>query len=347
MNKIFADDETGPFSTFYNSVESEPKLRNNMKKIAFFTEMGFTGKIPRNHRNMKTMEAWICALEADHIPLLSGFNKQYDLGIITIPKNWFKLGDDLLVDYIEKVIKKYCKKIAIMQEGPNYYFQDFDVNKQIWYLQILEMADFLLCHNEYDIQYFEGLTGKDVYVLSSLMITDLFKDDVYTRQDAVMIGGNFCSWYGGFDSWMVAREMQIPMYAPSMGRKQKDEEQIINEIKYLPYYDWYRWNIELRKMRYGIHLMRTYAAGTFALNCAYWGIPCIGYKNLDTQRYLHTNFSVNEGDINEARRLARMLKDDKEFYNEYSLKCKQNYNQYYKEDVFIKRFNEILQEQSI
>ena len=35
-------------------------------KIAFFTEMGFTGKIPRTHENMRTEFAWMVALDADH-----------------------------------------------------------------------------------------------------------------------------------------------------------------------------------------------------------------------------------------------------------------------------------------
>ena len=31
--------------------------------IAFFTEMGFTGKVPRTHDNMRTEFAWMCALD--------------------------------------------------------------------------------------------------------------------------------------------------------------------------------------------------------------------------------------------------------------------------------------------
>ena len=30
-------------------------------EIAFFTEMGFTGKISRTHENMRTEFAWMCA----------------------------------------------------------------------------------------------------------------------------------------------------------------------------------------------------------------------------------------------------------------------------------------------
>jgi hypothetical protein len=35
-------------------------------KIAFLTEMGFVGKIPENHPNMRTEFAWMHALDADH-----------------------------------------------------------------------------------------------------------------------------------------------------------------------------------------------------------------------------------------------------------------------------------------
>lgn len=33
-------------------------------KIAFFTEGGYQGKVPRNHPNMRTELAWMCALNA-------------------------------------------------------------------------------------------------------------------------------------------------------------------------------------------------------------------------------------------------------------------------------------------
>ena len=51
--------------------------------VAFFTEMGFTGKVQRNHPNMRTEFAWMCALEADHYNI--NFNSivdYYDIGIV-------------------------------------------------------------------------------------------------------------------------------------------------------------------------------------------------------------------------------------------------------------------------
>ena len=38
-------------------------------KIAFLTQMGFTGKVPRNHPNMRNDMAWMHALDVTHYPI--------------------------------------------------------------------------------------------------------------------------------------------------------------------------------------------------------------------------------------------------------------------------------------
>ena len=66
----------------------------------------------------------------------------------------------------------------------------------------------------------------------------------------------------------------------------------------------------LSTFKYAVHLMPTIAAGTFSLNCAYFGIPCIGNKKVDTQRLCHPELSVDVEDVEKARTLAKMLKED-------------------------------------
>jgi hypothetical protein len=57
-------------------------------KIAFFTEMGFNGKVPRTQPNMRTEFAWMVALNADHFNLNdTPDDTDYDLGIVITPKN--------------------------------------------------------------------------------------------------------------------------------------------------------------------------------------------------------------------------------------------------------------------
>ena len=82
--------------------------------------------------------------------------------------------------------------------------------------------------------------------------------------------------------------------------------------------------------------MRTQAAGTFALNCAYLGIPCIGYIGLDTQEICHPDLIINLGDLENAKRLLTLLETDKEFYYKCSQKAKTNYKKYFHEETFIK-----------
>ena len=80
--------------------------------------------------------------------------------------------------------------------------------------------------------------------------------------------------------------------------------------------------------------MRTHAAGTFALNCAYLGIPCIGYKGLDTQEKCHPTLSIEIGDLLEAKNLIHILSTNKEFYDECSQEARANYQEHFHESKF-------------
>ena len=301
-------------------------------RIAFFTEILFQGKIPRNHDNMRTEFAWISALNADHYNIQSIPEEKYDLGIVIIPKKNPNFNIDNL--------RVSCDKIAVMQEGPNWFWQDYDLSKQVWYYNNLTSADIIYVHNVGDKTYYEGLTNhKDVRVLQSLMIEDAIDKDALTPQEyrsEVIIGGNFVSWYGGFDSYTVASEISDKVFAPSMGRKQVGEEQLLT---HLPYLTWRDWITQLSKFKYGVHLMRTHAAGTFALNCAYLGIPCIGYYGLDTQEICHPDLTVEVGDLVTAKKLINLLKNDSQFYNDQSKVAKCGYKRVFSEEQFIKRFN--------
>ena len=298
-------------------------------EIAFFTEGNYQGKVSRDNLNMRTDLAWICSLEADHWNINESPNQQYDLGIVIIPKNnpQFELNK----------LKQYCNKIAVMQEGPNWYWQDYSLQQQIWYFNTIQEADFMFVHNKSDKKYYEGLTGKECKILPSLMIEDSIKDLPQVKRENIIIGGNFCSWYSGFDSYIIAQEAECPIYIPSMGRKIEDEEQMSN-LNHLPYMNWVEWIKTLNNFKYGVHLMRTHAAGTFALNCAYLGIPCIGYEGLDTQEKCHPDLTVKLGDLATAKELLILLKTDQNFYNKCAFWAKQNYKSYYQDLTFLNNF---------
>ena len=299
-------------------------------KVAFFTEMQFNGKIDRTHPNMRTEFAWMVAMGATHLNMNDTSNERFDLGIVITPKN-----NPTSVNLTH--IKTMCDKVGVMQEGPFWLFQDYDLQKQIHYYNNLVDSDIIFTHNEQDKKYYKGLTNhKDVRVLQSLMISDAVGELPTEDRSGIMIGGNMVRWYGGFDSFMLASSVTDEIYSPQMGRKQLGESEL--GITQLPYLQWNEWIKELNKRKLGIHMMRTHAAGTFALNCSYLGIPCVGYEELDTQRILHPNLSVENGDLETARKLVNKLWNDLDFYEENSILTKELYNKHYSEEVWKPKF---------
>jgi hypothetical protein len=293
-------------------------------KVAFFSETGDNKKYPRDFPNARTEVAWCLTLEAPMCSLHARPKEQFDLGIVIVPKNNPKVS----LDYI----RGCCDKVAVMQEGPHWYFQDYDIEKQFHYYNTLRSADWVYCHNESDVKYYMGLGCKDVRVMRSLMIPS----GIPSRSewgDVTMIGGNFVSWYGGFDSYMVAREIGDPISCPSMGRKQEQENQI-EDIQYLPYMNWREWINCLSQYNIGVHLMRTHAAGTFAMNCGFHGIPCIGYKGLDTQELIHPLTTVEVGDLDMAVELGKRLKESEDFYKLCSDTIRKRFNLSYTEKAW-------------
>ena len=247
------------------------------------------------------------------------------MGIVIIPNT----NPNVNLNHIRNV----CDTVAVMQEGPHWYFQDYTIDKQFHYYNTLMSADWVYCHNESDVNYYKGLGCTDVRVMRSLMIPE----GLVPRSEwgnGTIIGGNFVSWYGGFDSYMVAREIGKPITSPSMGRKQ-DQESMIEDITYLPYMSWREWIKECGKYKVGIHMMRTHAAGTFSLNLAYHGTPCIGYEGLDTQDLLHPQPTVEVGNIAKAQSILKKLYSDKFFYHECSEQTKELFDKHYSEEAWL------------
>ena len=88
--------------------------------------------------------------------------------------------------------------------------------------------------------------------------------------------------------------------------------------------------------------MPTIAAGTSRLNCAYFGIPCIGNEKVDTQRICYPDLSIDIDNVYQAKKIAKKLKEDKDFYSYCSKLALQNYKDNYNIKNFKKAINELL-----
>jgi hypothetical protein len=202
---------------------------------------------------------------------------------------------------------------------------------------MLQLVDSIYAHNEFDANYYRGLCkDKTVHVIPTLMIETLTKNIKPTPEDKVIIGGNFARWYGGMESFIIASEFNLPIWAQTSHATRKEEWHL---VEHLPRVSWIEWMQQLSTFKYAIHLMPTVAAGTFSLNCAYFGIPCIGNNKVDTQRLCHPELSVDVNDLDTARKLAIRLRDDSAFYNECSKTALENYKKHYNINIWKSKIN--------
>ena len=314
-------------------------------EIVWLTEMNFDGKIKRNHPNMRTEYAWWVAQDATHhnILKLKQLPDNYcELGIIIIPKN----VKNFMGFNIVNELKRVCKKYAFMQEGPSWYFQSLPLNQSLWFFNIMINADFALAHNDKDKRYYEGLLEKKCFINPTLMIEDPISNNLLTTIDnrkGTIIGGNLVRWYGGFNSLIVANESGEKIYAPQMGRMEKDEISL-EEINHLPYMQWNEWITKLSQFKYAVHLNPNTIGGTFHLNCAYLGIPCIGNIDTNTQKLCFPDLSIEPNDIKKGKELVKKLRKNKEFYVYCSNQSKKLYKKYFHESVYKTIWNKIILE---
>lgn len=308
-------------------------------EVKWFSELPLNGKIDRSYKNMRTEFAWFVAQDSSHTPLALLPNlpdKSVDIGIIIIPKKVEFFTNIDIVGHLKRV----CNKYAFMQEGPSWYFQSLPLNQSLWFYNIMLNADFVLAHNDIDKKYYEGLLNKPTFINPTLMIEDFIKTTEEDRS-GIIIGGNLVRWYGGFNSFVVAQEANEPIYAPQMGRMDELEPRL-EELNHLPYLEWNDWITALSKFRYAIHLNPNTIGGTFHLNCAFLGIPCIGNKDTNTQRICFPELSVDPRDITGAKELLTRLVNDKDFYDMCSTKARANYRKEFHESIYLSKWNKII-----
>ena len=303
-------------------------------KIGFFSEAGYEGKVSRNHPNMRTDVAWVCALNATHHPFQKMEtlpDKLYDVGVMILPKK-----REMLLNYpLLEQYRRVCKKVTVMQESYYNYWQDSPIAEQVWYFNFITEMDLIFCHNDVDLKYYSGLTNVRTELLPTVMITD----GIVRRNEwgeGVIIGGNWVRDYGGFDSYQVALELTDDITAVTTGRMKKEESQV---LKHIPWVLWREWIDILSQFNVGVQL-GTAAAGTFNLNCSFHGIPCIAYSNSNTQSILHPLTTVELGDLEKAKEIANKLKDEK-FYKLCMETTEKRYEAYYSEKKFFSHMERI------
>jgi hypothetical protein len=296
----------------------------------FVTELPFNGKIETN--NLRTLETWIKVLDAFHINIQSILNSNDSFGgncWLLIPKGKEILkfltstNKDLITHLKNKFDNVYC-----IHEGEIGRWNTFDVKTQIWLYNQFQRSDKIYVSNLEDVKYIKGMfKNKKIGIMRTIMIDDyLDKSKFSLKEDRSIISGPLTEEYWGLSQIIVAKNFECKIDIPPMGqtRMPHDSYQMQNAlgVEYINYMSWDDWMYNLSKYKYSVMMMYAVAAGSFALNCAYHSIPCVGDRRADTQRILFPDISVDYYDVQKGSEFAKKLKMDSSFYQEVSEKSK-------------------------
>ena len=313
------------------------------------SEMGFEGYFPVNYPNLRVLETQLLYLEAYHLPIQKIFNdgKTYKGSILyNIGKGGFEKPyiSDLYHNYhnVVSLLQEKFDEIYIYQDGEIGWWNQVDTRLQAWWYNQLRASNGILVPNSTDIPFYKGLfPDKEIKVIRSVMTDEgLDKTKFKPQENRTIVTGPLTREYNGFSQVLIAHNADMPIDIPPMGesRMPKDSWEMAPNlgINYLNYMSWVDWMYNLSRYKIGYMMSAATASGSFALNFAYLGIPCIGDKRADTQSILFPDLAIDVFDNKKALDLTLKLKKDLDFYIEVSNKAKRLYKKEFTKEKMLK-----------
>ena len=313
------------------------------------SEMGFEGYFPVNYPNLRVLETQLLYLEAYHLPIQKIFNegKTYKGSLLyNIGKGGFEKPyiSDLYHNYhnVVSLLQEKFDEIYIYQDGEIGWWNQVDTRLQAWWYNQLRASNGILVPNSTDIPFYKGLfPDKEIKVIRSVMTDEgLDKTKFKPQENRTIVTGPLTREYNGFSQVLIAHNADMPIDIPPMGesRMPKDSWEMAPNlgINYLNYMSWVDWMYNLSRYKIGYMMSAATASGSFALNCAYLGIPCIGDKRADTQSILFPDLAIDVFDNKKALDLTLKLKKDLDFYIEVSNKAKRLYKKEFTKEKMLK-----------
>ena len=313
------------------------------------SEMGFEGYFPVNYPNLRVLETQLLYLEAYHLPIqkIITEGKTYKGSLLyNIGKGGFEKPyiSDLYHNYhnIVGLLQEKFEGVYIYQDGEIGWWNQVDTRLQAWWYNQLRAASGILVPNSTDVSFYKGLfPDKEIKVIRSVMTDEgLDKSKFKPKENRTLITGPLTREYNGFSQLLLAHNLDMPVDIPPMGesRMPKDSWEMADNlgVNYLQYMTWAEWMYNLSRYKIGYMMSSATASGSFALNCAYLGIPCIGDKRADTQSILFPDLAVDVFDNEKALELTFKLKNDLDFYIEVSNKAKRLYKQEFTKEKMLK-----------
>ncbi|MHB8917848.1 MAG: hypothetical protein ACYC4H_07475 [Desulfocucumaceae bacterium] len=285
------------------------------------------GKIFTDEVNRITQ--WATIMKGIHY---NGF--AFDAGFYGLPYEFFSEFDLVMVavraEIIEvgiKIKRQSTARVLAFLDGEMEHFTSLPGEKQVKFIELLNIADAVGVTHEYDIPIIKALTTRPVGMVGVPFPLKRVREELCPQVEKKQLIHVGCGTGRSFNrsgivNISVLSEIGLPGVVDVWILE--DMEYVRLMKKYMPippiYFNYTpRWEDYISRLNYsfmGIHLDYRQIWGRFALDCAAVRMPCIAPDNFFTQKRLFPRLCVNCQDIDGAVKLAKELLKNNSFYED-------------------------------
>lgn len=244
------------------------------------------------------------------------------------------------LEYLKAIKSRWPEKpIFCRQEGEYEIMQYQSPANQILYFEMIsKYIDLFMAHNESDAEYFKLFTNKPVFVVETIMNTNVY--DSYfipyeKREKVVCLGYDMTRMENGLVAYSIMRNYFPDFKIFHLMRGRDNSEYSYQFLKYFGHYcdvitfkSWYDVLGIINKSLACLHITHRVAGGRFIIDMAGLGVPTIASNRFDVQNKLFPSLSVDVHMIKTVVEKLTMVLRHTDFANEASKYARDHFRKY-------------------
>lgn len=318
------------------------------QKVYYINELGFpdgTYKFDRHRLPQAYMELfpWF-SLNWNNINKIEGEN---NIIIIQTP-----VSDEL--NKLKNILPLLNNnKVFITQESSVFDWFDWPAEEQELYIHILSKCTAFCYHSEHDKQIMSLFTSN--FIKYPGCINLFYSESRKFEENNYVALINPLKGYqrGMIPHKLLSTNCKIKIYAPKYNRPPnvdmskiyipRPDNYVLEGIELVERMNVDEWLSFIYNAKFGVDINRNFAGGNCSLEFGSLGVPLIGNINLDTQRDIFPDLSFEFNDYENFKKVINLLENDKDFYEEISLKALNNTKEKYNSVKIVEQFKQDIQ----
>jgi hypothetical protein len=244
--------------------------------------------------------------------------RQFDAVFATMWKVCTREFEPRWMDVLHRLKDETDVKVVLFQEAETAWPTTRPWDEQKSFIELLGKVDLFLTHNHRDIEFWGRLRGgkstsrwKTCLDIGSIAQYAINPDRKTTKP--ILFGSSYDQRANGLAGLIACRNLGYPLWHQNRSTGYEDRNREVPQLlgvkiqKEIPHCGWDPWAREIAGAYIAVHPMPAAAAGRDQIAFAALGIPCIGNMELDIQRELFPNLSIDIFDVNQIEQKAKYI----------------------------------------